>query len=165
MCATADPYDLYDQSAGPYVLARYTNLTSLTMHVANTIFMLSEFALDALHVTPGHFGLVLAWGMLYALFNGWQAVWTHDPVYFFMDFTLAKTPFVAVGLISLLMLVFGLACRLSKLKWRLLLGGAGHPRDPHVLFDSWSSGSGPPEADDDACGDIGSSTVYHMAYP
>jgi hypothetical protein len=34
--------------------------------------MLIEFALDALHVTPGHVGLVIAWGMLYALFNGLQ---------------------------------------------------------------------------------------------
>ena len=94
------------------------------------VFMLIEFGLDALHVTPSHAGLVLAWGMLYALFNGLQAVWTHDPVYFFMDFSLAKTPFVAVGLMALLLLFFGLACQLSRLKWYLLLGKA-HPRNPH----------------------------------
>ena len=116
-------------------------------------------------------------GMPDALFNGLQSVWTHDPVYFFMDFTLgacprhpphlaaehrlrrtppllhaasaahtasaahmlpplhtppqchlprltrltrphrlprlalpAKTPFVAIGLIAMLMMFFGLAC-------------------------------------------------------
>jgi hypothetical protein len=125
------PYDLYDRSFPTFMLAKYTNLTSLTMHGANAVFMLIEFALDALHVTPGHFGLVLGWGMLYALFNGLQAHWTHDTVYFFMDFTLAKTPFVAVGLICLLMAFFGLACLLSRLKWRLLLG-KGHPQDPHL---------------------------------
>lgn len=125
------PYDLYDRNLPTFMLAKYTNLTSLTMHGANAVFMLIEFALDALHVTPGHFGLVLGWGMLYALFNGLQAHWTHDTVYFFMDFTLAKTPFVAVGLIFLLVGFFGLACLLSRLKWRLLLG-KGHPRDPHL---------------------------------
>ena len=71
-------------------LERYTNLTSLTMHAANLVFMLLEFALDALHVDVRHVGLVVAWGMLYALFNGLQAwlVAPHDIVYFFMDFTL-----------------------------------------------------------------------------
>ena len=92
--------------------------------------MLIEFALDALHVTPGHVGLVLAWGMLYALFNGMQAIWSHDPIYFFCDFTLAKTPFVGVCLSLLMATIFRMACALSRLKWRLLLG-ANHPKNPH----------------------------------
>jgi len=102
------------------------------MHGANFLFMLLEFGLDALHVEPAHFGLVLAWGMLYALFNGLQVYWTHDTVYFFMDFTLAKTPFVAVGLTVLMAAVYAVAVLLSRLKWRMLLGGQ-HPRDPHRM--------------------------------
>lgn len=125
------PYDAaHDPSL--YWYARYTNLTSLTMHGVNLIFMLLEFGLDALHVEPAHFGLVLAWGMLYALFNGLQAYWTHDTVYFFMDFTLVKTPFVAAALIVLMAAVFGVAVLLSRLKWRVLLG-EGHARDPHRM--------------------------------
>ena len=115
----------------PNSLSKYTNLTSLTMHGANLLFMLIEFALDSLHVTPGHIGLVLAWGMLYALFNGLQVFWTNDTVYFFMDFTLAKTPFVAVALTLLMCLIFGLMCCLSIVKWRLLLG-RNHPSNPHA---------------------------------
>ena len=73
--------------------------------------------------------------MLYALFNGLQAFWTHDTVYFFMDFTLAKTPFVAAGLTALMALVWATTCALSAFKWRLLLGRA-HARDPHHASDS-----------------------------
>ena len=47
-----------------------------------------------------------------------------------MDFTLAKTPFVAVGLTLLMFGLFSLACALSHLKWRLLLG-RNPPLDPH----------------------------------
>ena len=71
------------------------------------------------------------WGALYALFNGLQVFWTHDTVYFFMDFTLAKTPFVALGLTLLMVAVFAGTCALSRLKWRLVLGRYGHPADPH----------------------------------
>ena len=123
------PYDAeHDPSLFWYV--RYTNLTSLTMHGMNLVFMLCEFAIDALHLEPSHFGLVLAWGMLYALFNGLQTFWTHDTVYFFMDFTIAKSPAVCVCLTLLMAIVFAAACALSRLKWRLLLG-AHHPHDPH----------------------------------
>ena len=111
-------------------LSKFTNLTSLTMHAANLVFMLVEFALDSMWITPAHIGLVLAWGMLYALFNGLQAYWTGDTVYFFMDFTLAKTPFVAFLLTLLMISIFHAACALSALKWRLLLGDR-HPRNPH----------------------------------
>lgn len=129
------PYDAMGGAEHPdataYRLSQYTNLTSLTMHAANLIFMLVEFGLDALHVAPGHMGLVVAWGMLYALFNGLQAYFTNDTVYFFTDFTLAKTPLVAVLLTSLMGAIFTSACALSRLKWRLLLG-ADHPRNPHA---------------------------------
>ena len=128
----AHPYAHFHAHPHP----RYTNLTSLAMHGVNLVFMLLEFALDALHLDPRHFGqpspslasspspalspspslasspspspfafalrthagLVLAWGMLYALFNGLQAYWTHDTVYFFMDFTIAKAPAVTLTL-------------------------------------------------------------------
>ena len=49
------------------------SLTSLTMHALNVVFMLTEFALDALLVEPRHVGLVVAWASLYGLFNGLQA--------------------------------------------------------------------------------------------
>ena len=65
------PYDA-EHDPSLYWYSRYTNLTSLTMHGMNLVFMLLEFGLDALHLEPGHFGLVLGWGMLYALFNGLQ---------------------------------------------------------------------------------------------
>ena len=58
--------------------------------------------------------------MLYALFNGLQAFWTGDTVYFFMDFTLAKAPIVAALLFCLMCLIFAGACGLSRLKWLLL---------------------------------------------
>ena len=37
---------------------------------------------------------------------------------------------VAVGLTLVMLLIFGAACSLSRLKWRILLG-ASHPRNPH----------------------------------
>ena len=91
---------------------------------------------------PGHVGLVLAWAMLYAFFNGLQAFWTHDPIYFFTDFTLAKTPFVGAGLTLLMIVIFGAACALSRLKWRLLLGN-DHPHNPQAPAPYWrESGRG-----------------------
>ena len=122
-------------------LSKFTNLTSLTMHAANLVFMLVEFALDSMWITPAHIGLVLAWGMLYALFNGLQVYWTGDIVYFFMDFTLAKTPFVAFFLTVLMICIFHAACALSALKWRLLLGDR-HPRNPHHAMAHMSRDEG-----------------------
>jgi hypothetical protein len=61
-----------------------------------------------------------------------QVYWTHDTVYFFMDFTLAKAPFVAVGLSLLMVAIFGAACALSMLKWRLLLGRQHTPERTHT---------------------------------
>ena len=176
------PYDVLNGEPA-FRLAGYTNLTSLTMHVGNFVFMLIEFGLDALHLTPGHFGLVLFWGMLYALFNGLQAYWTHDTVYFFMDFTLAKTPFVALGLTVLMFTVFAGACALSRLKWRLVLGQRDHPADPHradvavcscgdldddeeaVMLDATARRSGGVEAataGDDGAGADGGDTAYQL---
>lgn len=77
---------------------------------------------------------VLAWSALYALFNGLQAFWTNDTVYFFMDFTLAKMPAVCFGLTLLMSAVWAAACGLSRLKWRLLLG-ADSPHRCHI--DRW----------------------------
>ena len=74
------PRDAAVNSSASVIYSQYTNLSSLTMHGANFVAMLAEFALDALHVEPGHLGLVLAWGALYALFNGLQAFWTNDTV-------------------------------------------------------------------------------------
>ena len=124
----------YDALTNPslYWYNRYTNLTSLTMHGINFIFMLLEFGLDALHIEAGHVGLVLAWGMLYALFNGLQAYWTHDPVYFFMDFAHLKAPLVAAALSLLMGLIFYGSVLLSRFKWRVLLG-RDHPKDPHRM--------------------------------
>lgn len=65
-------------------------------------------------------GLVVAWGMLYGLFNGLQVYWTGDEVYFFMDFTVKSTPFIAVGLTAILGVSYGVACGLSWLKWQLM---------------------------------------------
>ena len=56
------------------------------MHALNVIFMLAEFALNGLLVEAWHLGLIVAWASLYGLFNGLQAILTHDTVYFFMDF-------------------------------------------------------------------------------
>ncbi|KAL1530933.1 hypothetical protein AB1Y20_001824 [Prymnesium parvum] len=106
----------YDQD-NHLTLLEYTNLTSLSMHGLNVCVLLLEFALDALDVRPEHVGLFTAWGMLYALFNGTQALWTHDTVYFFMDLTRLKTPLVALALACLMWCLFGGACLLSRLKW------------------------------------------------
>ena len=75
------------------------------------------------------------------LFNGLQVYWTGDIVYFFMDFTLAKTPFVAFFLTVLMICIFHAACALSALKWRLLLGDR-HPRNPHHAMAHMSRDEG-----------------------
>ena len=71
-------------------------------------------------LVPDHLGLFIAWGMLYALFNGLQAFWTHDTVYFFFDLTLAKAPFVGAFLFCLMCAIFSATCALSRLKWSYL---------------------------------------------
>ena len=102
------------------------NLASFTMHAVNVIVMLLEFCLDGLHVEPQHLGIVVTWSLTYAVFNPLQAIWTHDPVYFFMDFQLPTAP-LAVLLSSLLIcLLFATACALSRLKWWL---AGGRPSD------------------------------------
>lgn len=62
--------------------------------------------------------------MLYGLFNGLQAYWTGDDVYFFMDFTVKSTPLIAIGLSGILCCSYGVACTLSALKWKLMGSGA-----------------------------------------
>lgn len=64
--------------------------------------------------------------MLYGLFNGLQDFLTGDDVYFFMDFTVKSTPFIAVGLTGILAVSYGVACGLSALKWKLM--GQAAPR-------------------------------------
>ena len=86
------------------------------MHAVNVLVMLVEFSLNALAVRADSLGLLLSWSALYGLFNGLQAIWTWDPVYFFMDFTIAKTPFVALGLTILLCAIFAATVGLSALK-------------------------------------------------
>ena len=78
-----NPYASPNASPGPH---QVLSLTSITMHALNVIFMLAEFALNGLLVEAWHLGLIVAWASLYGLFNGLQAILTHDTVYFFMDF-------------------------------------------------------------------------------
>ena len=92
------------------------SLTSIAMHAVNVLVMLAEFSFNALAVRADSLGLLLSWSALYGLFNGLQAIWTWDPVYFFMDFTIAKTPFVALGLTILLCAIFAATVGLSALK-------------------------------------------------
>ena len=47
-------------------------------------------------------------------------MWTHDTVYFFMDFTLAKTPLVGAALLLLMLVLFRAVCLLSSLKWAII---------------------------------------------
>ena len=112
------PFDL--SNGNPVRIAGDLNLTSLTMHAANVAMMFLEFCLNGLLLNPEHVGLVIAWAMLYGVFNGLQAVWTQDPVYFFMDLTQEKTPLVALALTALLCASFYVACAFSALKKRLM---------------------------------------------
>lgn len=52
------PYDAAIDDSASAIYWKYANLSSLTMHGANFLVMLLEFALDALHIEPAHFGLV-----------------------------------------------------------------------------------------------------------
>jgi hypothetical protein len=96
------------------------SLTSITMHALNVIFMLVEFSLNALFVEPWHVGLVVAWGSLYGVFNGLQANFTGDTVYFFMDFSVMWMPATVAGLTAILLLLHSAICLLSKAKHCLL---------------------------------------------
>jgi hypothetical protein len=111
------------------------SLTSITMHALNVVFMLAEFALNGLLVEAWHFGLIVAWASLYGLFNGLQAVFTGDTVYFFMDFSLLWMPVVCLVLTSVVLTVHGVACALSVCKRRLLMDAqrAGE------LLEEWPS--------------------------
>lgn len=111
------------------------SLTSITMHALNVVFMLAEFALNGLLVEAWHFGLIVAWASLYGLFNGLQAILTHDTVYFFMDFSLLWMPVVCLVLTSVVLTVHGVACALSVCKRRLLMDAqrAGE------LLEEWPS--------------------------
>jgi len=97
------------------------SLTSITMHALNVIFMMVEFALNGLLVEAWHFGLIVAWASLYGLFNGLQAVFTGDTVYFFMDFSLIWMPVICLVLTSVVLVVHGIACVLSVCKRKLLM--------------------------------------------
>ena len=128
-------------------LRRDLSLTSLSMHGANVLFMSLEFFLDALLVAPRHLGLVVSWAMLYGLFNGLQAYWTGDAVYFFMDFTVKTSPLIGAGLTLVLCAAYAAVCVLSALKRRLLgparcaLLGEGHASDdeaPAARYALWS---------------------------
>jgi len=112
----------YDMSGGnEQALRDDLSLTSLSMHAVNVVAMFVEFGLDSLFIHPHHFGLVIAWAMLYALFNGMQALWTNDTIYYFTDFTIAKSPLVAVALTLLLGVTFAAICRASEFKRQLIL--------------------------------------------
>ena len=106
------------------------NLASFTMHAVNVIVMLLEFCLDGLHIEPQHLGIVVTWSLTYAVFNPLQAIWTHDPVYFFMDFQLPTAPLAALLSSLLICLLFAMACALSRLKWWLV---GGLPSDESLL--------------------------------
>ena len=85
--------------------------------------------------------------MLYGLFNGLQAYWTGDAVYFFMDFTVKTSPLIGAGLTLVLCAAYAAVCVLSALKRRLLgparcaLLGEGHASDdeaPAARYALWS---------------------------
>jgi hypothetical protein len=117
------PYDVQIGDAGQ--LARDLGATSLSMHALNVLAMLAEFCLDRLLLDPRNFGLLLSWAAAYCLFDGMQPA----PTYFFMDFSLAKTPLVALGLTAVLLLVFGGCALLSDAKARLMAHADPPPLD------------------------------------
>lgn len=113
-----------------YALQQDFNLASFTMHAVNVMVMLLEFCLDGLRVEPQHLGIVVTWSLTYAVFNPLQAIWTHDPVYFFMDFQLPTAPLAALLSSILICLLFATACALSRLKWWL---AGGLPSDESLV--------------------------------